>query len=438
MNLEVKIEKPSNISRKMIITIPAEQVSKIYAVKLREAQSNANLKGFRKGHVPLDLVKKYYGSDIRSSVFNTLIDDSVFQVMRENKLRSIGRPMVESIDTENNQGLEESKEFKFTATVEVLPEVEPKEYKGLSIKRDKVEIKDEEIETVLTGLREQLAQLNPTEDGYKAVTGDFVEFDYEGFLQTEEGPKPLKNLKGHRQAFLGKGELLPEFEKNFLGVMSNSENTFKITYEKDYPEKDLAGNTVEFSVKVKEVKQKVLPEISDEFAKQAGYEDVSDVKTKAREFLLKNKTDEVNRKLRNDMLALLIEKNPVDVPQTLVESQSKEVALEFTDSLQRQGFNQAMITDALKSQKESIDQKALSQVKAGLILHAISKKESIAVKDADVEFEMKRIAESMNKPETEIRQFFDRNPERKDNLRYRLLEDETLSWVVSQAKIKEV
>lgn len=421
----------------MIITIPAEQVSKTYAVKLREAQSRADLKGFRKGHVPLELVKKYYGSDIKSNVFNTLIDDSVFQVMRENKIRSIGRPMVESIDTESNQGLDESKEFKFTATVEILPEVEPKEYKGLNIKRDKVEIKDEEIEQVLTGLREQLAQLNPTEEGYTSKTGDFVEFEYEGFLQTQEGPKPLKNLKGQRQAFLGQGELLPEFEKNLIGVKSNSEKTFKMSYEKDYPEKDLAGQTVEFAVKVKEVKQKILPEITDEFAKQAGYEDVKDVKTKAREYLLKNKTDEVNRKLRNDMLALLIEKNPVDVPQTLVESQAKEVAMEFTDSLQRQGFNQAMIADALGSQKESIDQRALSQVKAGLILHAISKKETITVKDADVEFEMKRIAESMNKPEAEIRQFFDKNPERRDNLRYRLLEDETLSWVISNAKIKE-
>ena len=437
MNLQVKIEKPSNISRKMIITIPAEQVSKTYAVKLREAQSKANLKGFRKGHVPLELVKKYYNTDIRSDVFNTLIDDSVFQVIRENQIRSIGRPQVESIDTDTKTGLDENKEFKFTATVEILPEIEPKDYKGLSIKRDKVEIKDEDIDQVLMGLREQLAQLNPTDADYKAKVGDFVEFDYEGFLQTEEGPKALKNLKGHRQAFLGQGELLPEFEKNLVNAKSNTEEKFKITYEKDYPEKELAGNTVEFIVKVLEVKQKSLPEMTEEFAKEAGYEGLSDMKEKARAHLLKNRTDEANKKLRNEMLNLLIEKNPVDVPKTLADSQAKEVAMEFADSLQRQGFNQAMVQDAMKSQKAMIDERATNQVKAGLILHAISKKENITVKDADVEFEMKRIAESMQKPEQEIRQFFDKNPERRDNLRYRLLEDETLSWVISNAKIKE-
>lgn len=437
MNLQVKIEKPSNISRKIIITIPADQVSKRYAAKLREAQSKASIKGFRPGHVPLDMVKKYYGGDIKSTVFNSLIDDSVFQVIKENEIRTIGRPVVESIDSDLNPNWDESKEFKFTATVEILPEVDPKEYKGLSIKRDKVSITAEDVDQVLNGLREQMAELSPTDEGYKAVTGDFVEFEYEGSMLTEEGSKVLENLKGHRQAFLGQGELLPEFEKNLVGAAGASEKKFKMEYAADYPEKDLAGQTVEFTVKVKEVKQKKLPEITDDLAKQAGYEDSADMKKKAEGYLLKNRTEETERKLRNDMIQLLIDKNPVEVPASLIASQAQEVALEFADTLKRQGFNESMIQDAVKGQKENIDKRAENQVKAGLVLHAISKKENITVKDADIEFEMKRIAESMNKPESEIRRFFEQNSNRRENLRYRLLEEETLTWVLGQAKVKE-
>lgn len=436
MQISVQIEKPSNVTRKLTITIPGPSIKGRYDSKLAEVQKKARIKGFREGKVPLNLVKQYYASDVRQQVFSSLIDESLTQAFVENQIRAIGQPVVEN---DPNQGpiadLETAKEWKFVATVEILPEVDVKNYKGFALKRDKVEVAKDEIDGIVKNIQNNFAELSPVDRGAQA--GDFVDFEFEGELKTEAGTVKPKNLSGRRFSEIGAQELLEDFEKALLGVKAGESKRFDLNYPAEYPEKDLAGKEATFTLKAHEVKEKKLPEATDDLAKQAGYESAEDMRKRAKDFLLKNKTEETERKVRNECLQALIDKNPVEVPASLVRAQMQEVANEFASQLEREGFTRKMIEEAMTTQKDVIEKRAENQVKAGILLHAIAKKEKIELTDARYSEEVARLANSMNRPEKEIRDFFDANRERRDNFRFRIIEELALDAVLRDSKIKE-
>lgn len=436
MQISVQVEKPTTVTRKLTITIGGESIRNLYGAKLAEVQKRAKLKGFREGKVPLTMVKQYYSSDVRQAVFSSLIDQSLNQAFRDNQIRAVSQPVVENAPDQGPiADLESAKEWKFVATVEVLPEVEIKDYKGLSLKRDKVEVKDDEVVGVLKNIQNSFAELHSVDRAAK--NGDFVDFEFEGELKTETGTLKPKNLSGKRFSEVGAGELLEDFDKALAGSKAGDEKSFTLQYPTDYPEKDLAGKEASFRLKVNEVKEKKLPEVTDDLAKQAGYENAEDMRKRAYEFLLKSKTEEADRKVRSDCLQSLIDKNPVEVPASLVQSQMREVANEFAMQLEREGFTRKMIEDALTTQQEVIKSRAENQVKSGILLHSVARKEKLALTEERYDQELKRLASSMQRDEAGIREFFDKNPDRRDNFRFRILEEMSLDLVLQNAKIKE-
>lgn len=452
MELSVQVEKPSNITRKLTIKVPATEVANWLQKGLVEVQKTAKLKGFRPGHVPLSVVKQYYGSDVKHRVYHNLIDASFKQAVQKEAIKAVGRPKIETESSKDEHDhskhtLDEDKDLTFTATVEVLPEVEVKGYTGISLTKEKVDVTDKDVDTIVEQLRNAHAELVPASsalagaDGSQASRpakkGDFVDLKFEGGVVTDEGLDARPGMSGQRMIEIGSNQLIAGFEDNLIGMTTGETKTFRLTFPKDYFEEDLREKQAEFTVTAGEIKEKKLPELTDEFAQDAGYESVLDMRTKARAHLSSEKTQESERKLKSDLLQELISKNDFEIPESLVQAQTRALAQDVAQNLKQQGFNDEMVQEALMSELENLKKRAESQVRASLILESIAKKENITVSAEDVKTELETMAKNMNLELDKIREFYEQNPSRKEDLEFRLREDRTVKHILEKSKIKE-
>ena len=441
MDIQVSVEKSSPIKRKLTIKVPANIVSMRFEKGLQEVQRTANVKGFRPGMAPITMIKKFYGEDIRHNVFHRLIDETFEVAVKKEQLRAVGSPQIDTPDHKTGDGehdhtLDETKDFTFIATVEILPEIEVKGYTGLSLKKLSETVEEKDIESTLKNIQDSQAQLNPVEeDGYKAKKGDFVDLEFDGGIKTDKGVEKREGMKGSRLLEIGSNQFIEGFEDEIVGLKSGETKTFTITFPKDYFEKTLAGNPAEFTIKVNGIKKKTLADLNDDLAKNAGFENLVDLKIKIREQLETEKKRESERKLRSDLLAELIEKNNFEVPQSLIQTQTRALAQEVATNLKNQGFNDQMIQEALSAELENLKKRAESQVRASLILEAVSKKEKIEVTNKDLDAEIETMAKNMNIDLERVKAFYSENARRREDLEYRLREDKTIQFIVGKSKV---
>lgn len=434
METQIKLENVSSVQKKFTITVPAGRVNQTVERKYVDAQRTAKIKGFRPGKVPLNIVKQYYQAEVKQNALNSLINESYSEALKKHALRIVGEPQIESPSEKEPLDLTDGKELSFTATVEVVPDVEPKDYKGLSIEKPSAEVTAEDIAKLQKNLQDRKAEITPTDRSAKM--GDFVDFKYEGKIKTENGMEAQPNLSGDRYAEIGSGQLIPEFEKNIIGMKASESKTFKMKYAKDFTDANLAGKEAEYTVDLREVKEKKLPAFTNEFVKDFGYTDLADFEAKAKESLSKSKAEEADNALRNNMIEKLIEKNPIEVPQGLVYSQMRALADDYTQELKRYGFNDQMVQSAIVSQLADFKKRAETQVRAGILLDAISKKEKIESKDADMKFEMQKMANSFGVELSMLEERFEKSPRDKSNFEYRVREELTIQLILKNAKFK--
>jgi trigger factor len=441
MELQVQVEKSSTILRKLTIRVPAKEVANRFQRGLVEVQRTAKLKGFRPGQAPLSIIKQYYGEDVRHRLYHNLVDESFQVAVRQEKIPTVGRPQIESPEHQHGQGehdhsAHEDKDFTYTATVEVMPEIEVKGYAGIALKKDKVEVTAENVDATIKSMLDAQAELTPAAEGAKAKKNNFVDMTFDGGIVTDTGIEKKEGMKGSRLLEIGSDQLIEGFEDQLIGMTAGETKTFRIPFPKDYFEKDLAGKQAEFTVTVSEIKEKKLPALDDEFAKAAGYEGLADLKAKATEHLTRERTTESERKLQNDLLEAIIEKNPFDVPKSLIEGQTRALAQDLAQNLKQQGMEEGMLQQAIMSELDNLRKRAETQVRASLILESIAKTEGVEVKDADYEAEIKKMAESMKVDEARVREYYSAEPSRKEDVLFRLRQDRTVKFVLDKAKIK--
>ena len=444
METQIKLESVSAIQKKFIVTIPAEKVTKTVERKFVEAQKVAKLKGFRPGHVPINMVKQFYAEDVKQKALQSLISETYSEALKQHPLRIVGEPQIEGVphghegDGHNHAHIHihEGEALSYSATVEVVPEIEPKDYKGLSLEKASQEVTAEDVEKLKKNLLDRKSELTPI--ARNAANGDFVEIKYEGKLKTDAGYETQANLSGDRSAELGSSQLLPEFEKNLIGMKAGDTKTFKMNYPTDFQDTALAGKEAEYTIDLREVKEKKLPEFNDEYVKDFGYESIADFEKKSKEMIAKNKKEEGDNVFRNHLIEKLIEKNTFEVPQGLVYSQMRALADDYTQELKRYGFNDQMVQSAIMSQLEDFKKRAEVQVRAGILLDAIAKKEKVEPKPADIEAEMKKMSENFGMDAKDLKKRLDSNPRDMSNFEYRVREELTIQLLLASAKIKEV
>lgn len=382
-NIRVQVEDITPVKKKLDISVPAEAVSREFKAAYQNIRSTASIAGFRKGAAPMNILKARFGGHVQEDVTKRLIESSYSMALSEKQLMPVEAP---HIDLQGGQ-LAEDKEFTFSVTVEIQPNVDVDGYRGMELHKDDSAVTEEDIEKGVQNLKEAAAQFKEVDR--PANEGDLVVVDFEAFMNGE----PIKNGKGEGYpCVIGEKSLLPGFDEALKGASKGDQKEVDITFPENYSEATLAGKASQFKLNVKAVKEKGVPEVNEDFAKEMGCENLVALRAKVKEEIEKHKSSEVKEKLKNEILDKLIASHPFDVPDALVNRYMGVILNRVIENM-RSGMtapeDRGLNIDQLK---EKYRPAAVRSVKEDIILDTIAAKEAVQVSPAEVETSVRGIA----------------------------------------------
>jgi trigger factor len=413
--------------RELDLEIPADEVSKKMESVAKEFARVARVPGFRPGKAPVSLIRKRFADDIKGEVFQSLVPQRVEQAVTEQKLTPVSQPHVENLDFAEGQPL------KFRAVFEVLPEFELATYKGLDLQMPVMDITDEDVTKTLEEMRERAAAFAPVE-GRAVENGDFVQLKLAG--TPEGGGEPLQadSVLCH----IGAEETMESFNENLRGANIGDHKDFDVQYPADYPDAKLAAKKYHYAVEVLGIKNKKLPELNDEFAK-----DVSDattldqLKTKIRESLDAARDQKQKDLLREKVLEAVVKLHDFPVPESLVEHQM-DIRLErVVRSLAAQGVDPRAVNVDWVTMRSRQKDRAADDVKAELIVDRIATAENIDVTDEEVNHELEHAASHSGESVAAIQARLTKQGTL-DRMKAKLRSDKTLDWLAQNSQIRTV
>ena len=432
LNYECKVESKSPIRRELTISVKPESIQEMMDEQFKRVQKTAKMKGFREGKVPLNLVKQYYGEDVKSNVFSRAIRESYVKALEDNKLMAVGSP---EIEPKSGADLSGSEALTFVASIEVFPEIKVKDLGKIKIERPSPEVTDADIEKSILNLREGHSEVVPDESNQgPARDGDHLDISFKGTLDGKE----LDSLKGdNRLVHLGSKQYMEEFERALIGMKKGETKDFTLDFPVDFSDSDLSGKTVNFNVTVHEFKKKQLPELDDEFAKRFKMETALELRKKLVETLKEDREREARDGLKENLMKALVEAHEFEVPKSLVTSQLEYLVKENVTYLKRQGFTDKMSKDYLDSNREGLTKRAEEQVRASLILDKIAQDQDVKVEQADLDLEYSKMADRLKIPVEQVRGLYENDENARRQLRYRIKEERAVEYCLSQVKVAD-
>ena len=413
--------------RELDLEIPADEVTKKMESVAKEFARVARVPGFRPGKAPVSLIRRRFADDIKGEVVQSLVPQRVEQAVTEQKLTPVSQPQVEKLDFSEGQPL------KFRAVFEVLPEFELGNYKGLDLEMPVLDVTDDDVAKEIEGVRERAAAFAPVE-GRPAENGDFVQLKLLGTPAGGGEPIQADSVLCH----IGAEETMEPFNENLRGANTGDHKNFDVEYPADYPDAKLAGKTYHYTVEVLGIKNKKLPELNDEFAK-----DVSDattldeLKTKVREGLHAARDQKHKDLLRDKVLAAIVKLHDFPVPESLVEHQM-DVRLErVVRSLAAQGVDPRAVNVDWVTLRRRQQERAADDVKAELIVDRIASAENIDVTDEDVNSELEHVASHSGESAAALHARLTKQGTL-DRMKAKLRSDKTLDWLAQNSQIRTV
>lgn len=426
--MKVQIENTGPYEKKIFFEIPKDVVSREVESHYKILNRNAKLKGFRPGKVPRSILERYYRTQVETEVVSKLIEDSYEKAVEEYHLSPVSAPQV------LDRTFEAGQDFKYTVTVEVKPEVSVVGYRGLAVEKPAVGVTEEEVEAGLKMVQDSHAQLKPVETDRPLQEKDFAVIDFEGSLDG----KPLEGwkVKDHLVE-VGSNTLVGGLDQRLVGLPVNRDQDLVIPLPEDYPRKELAGKEVRVRVRAKEIKEKLLPALDDELAKEAGdFQTLQELKDRLRKNLEEQKQAQAAQIAKEKLLDLLREKHPFSVPKSMIEGQVDNIMARTESRLARQGMK--FDTAKLDAQKlrESLVPSAEKEVRGSLILEKVAEMETITVSEAELQQRLEQLAAQMNQRVEAVKSQFEKK-DRLEELRAVIREEKTLDFLLSQANIIE-
>jgi trigger factor len=424
--MRANVEEISSIKKKVSIEIPEDQVAKEVESLYKDLGKKAKIKGFRPGKVPRDILERYFKDYVKAEVIQKLIQDTYPQALSEADLQPVSPPMIDPGEFENG------KPFQYSAVIEVKPDIKLEGYTGLKIEGKKERVKDEEVEERLKTLQNLHANLKTISESRPIQKGDYAIVDYEASL---EG-KPLEGGKAIDFTMeVGGGQFIPALEEKVIGLKPEEEKEIEVSFPEDYGYKKWAGKTISFHVKIKEIKEKILPPLDDEFAKDLGdYASFEELEAKLRGEIEKEKELGLERQLKDQVVDQLLEANPFEVPESLVAEQAKAMVSDTRLRLAAQGVDFKNLGVSEEKLQEDYKSMAQKQVKTFLLLEKIAGQEGIAVTDDEADDRLREMSEKMHQKFDVVKRYYEKNgllPEVKGGI----LRDKTLNFLLEKADI---
>ena len=428
--MSIKIEKTENKNElKLEFKIEAKKFDEAIMKVYTKSAKYFNIPGFRKGKAPFNIVERMYGDEIfYEDAFNELVPPIYDKEIEENKLEVVSRP---DIHIEN---MKKGEDLVFTATVQTKPEVVLGQYKGVELKKVEYKVTDEDVNHELEHMQEHNARIITVEDR-PVKEKDIAVIDFEGFVDGKafEGGK----AENH-ELEIGSNTFIPGFEEQIIGMKAGEEKDINVTFPEEYFSKDLAGKEATFKVKLHEIKEKKLPTLDDEFAKDVSeFDTLNDLKTSIKEKKQAQNDDRAKHETESLAIEAVSNNTPIDIPSGMIETEIDAMIRDLEQQLSYQGINLDqylhMINKTRKEIEDNYKEQAEKNVKSRLVLEAIIKEEKLEASDDEVSAKIKEMATNYGRKEEEL----NKNEALKEYLANNIKTEKAIDLIVKNAKIKK-
>lgn len=431
--MKVNVEELNSVKRQLTVEVPAAEVDKTIDKLLVKHGSKAKIKGFRPGKVPRKVIERYYGPQAAYESAEELIRDQYVQAMDESGLSPLAQP---EFDFQAIPARGE--DFVFQVFFDVRPEfdVDPESYKGFEIKEPELEATDDEVEKRVDQMRDRQAMLKTVEESRPAQTGDVVVIDYQSF----DGDDPLEGgTADNVDVELGAGQVQEEIEVALVKTKPGDIVEATVHMDDDAPNEEMRGKDIKFKLVVKELKQKLLPDADDDFARSVSpeFETIDALKGKIKDELERQYQQEKDMQVRRQILDHIRDLGEFDIPETLVKQELEEMVASFKSRLRQSGMDPDTV--GFDEERLSVDFKpeAEKKVRAGIVLGRISELEKVEVEDGDYEAHYQKVAEQTGQPAESIKDIYIKN-NMLPSVAAQILEEKTLQALKAGAIIKIV
>lgn len=396
--MQVVVENVNELTKKVTVTLPEENVQKKLDNAYNKLKREVKMKGFRRGKVPRSVIEKHYKQQVEAEVGEKLVQDSYFDAIEQEKVEPVVHPEIQE-PLYNDNGT-----FTYVALVDIKPEFEIGEYKGLEVVKPDVSVSDSEIDEELERMRKERAVLRSVEDRV-IEKGDIVVVDFQGFHKGH----PMKQVKNENYSVdVGSGRMGEEFEEKLVGMKKGEDALHEVDFPASHPNPILADKKVEFKVNVKDVKERVLAELDDEFAKDVSdeFSTLDELRESIRLSMVKNRQDESKGKLVDALMEKLLEANQFDVPDRLIRFEVEDMIKQTEKTLEQSGMSLESAGLNREQLAENNRPVAEKRVRGDFILKKIAEIEDIKIQDEDLERGFKRIGDQYNMSVSKVKEFF--------------------------------
>jgi trigger factor len=422
--MQVSIETTSGLERQLTIGVPAEQVETEVEKRLKEAAQNVRINGFRKGKVPLSIIKQRYGAGIRQEVVGDVISRSFYEAVQKEKVRPAGQPSIQP------KQLVPGKDLEFVATFEVYPEVELGDFSAYELTRTKAEVTDADIDNMIETLRKH--QANWIDVDRAAAEGDKVNIDFVG---TKDGVEFAGGKAEGQDLVLGSNSMIPGFENGIVGMKAGEEKVISVTFPEDYQAEELKGAAAEFKITVNKVLEMQLPELKKDFFQKFGVEKGGEkqFRKEVKANMERELSNAIKLQVKTQVMNALIESHKVDVPKALV---ANEIHVLRQQMLQRFGGQQQSFDVKSLLPDTMFEAEAQRRVTLGLIVGEIVKSAKLKPEAKRIKAMIEDIASTYQEPK-EVIEYYNSNRELLAEVESAVLEDQVVEYILNQANATE-
>jgi trigger factor len=428
--MKTTVEEISSTKKKIVVEIDENEVSRKLDEAYHALSRDVKIPGFRPGKAPRSLLETRFGSRVREDVSRDFVANTLPAALSETDVNPLGYPEIEK------DVLTKGKPFVYSASMEVRPAFEVKDYKGVEIEKENVNVTDEQVQGRLDSIVQSHGKLKPVEDRSTVEENDYVVLDYQAF----EGEAPLEDIYAENYMLhVGSGDFHPSFEKALVGLEKGTQKDIEVDFEETYHHSKLAGKHVRFRVTVSEINTIELPPLDDDFARGLGgdFADLEDLKNKVRESMLAEMERRVDQEAKQRLLEKISASVEIDLPEVLVTSELSYAIDSVKQNLARSGLSveKAGISD----EKLGKDLRPASEKRAKelLVLGQIARQENLDVEDSDLDEAFNSMAAAMSQPAEVMRRYYE-SKGLMDGLKEKLLEEKTLKYLIDNANLIEV
>jgi trigger factor len=425
--MKTNIEDISSVKKKLNIEVEAEEIDKRIDDAYKILAKKAQIKGFRTGKVPRNILEKFYYGQVMEDVANNVIRDTLPSAIDEVKKFPLSMPTIE------NEEIKPGQAFKYSASIEVRPEFEMKDYKGIEVQKENISVTDDDVRKQIEQIRESRGALNPVAEDRGVKDGDYVIIDYEAF----ESGKSIEEIKGSNYPLkIGNKHFYQGVEEALIGVKKDAPIDVAIDFNKDYFHSKLAGRSVNFKVEVKDIKEISLPELNDEFVKGlgGGFSTLEDFRNKIREDMIAGEERRVDNELKLRILKKISGTVEFELPESLVEYELNASLEDIKQRMARSGSGLEKSGVDQTRLREEIRPAAEKSVKNMFIIGEIASQNKISVEDNDLTEGFNKMAKDFGVDGETMRQYYESN-DLMDSYRNSLIREKTLNYLVENARI---